>query len=270
MKKRTLFLTLTLTMAMSVTSLTGCGTQAKATYDENAIVEETPTTEEDTMKEEVVVAGEDDTSTTEDTSNVENDIPSTTYGDLVVYNDAIKTDYEVDLETFQPSDEEYTLSDNVDIYYTDGWQAGYLKKGATISVYDVSTDWIRIYNPEKTDTFTIDFLLVKAGDLSKSTSSDVTTNAEVAFTQDEVLKAIQERFSNKDMGYELLDAPESDMQKAEFSVSKTETIPTSIVDSYLYAKLNLSDYTKFYIEENGEDNENYNFVIYYKDLYQAE
>lgn len=270
MKKRTLFLTLTLTMAMSVTSLTGCGTQAKATYDENAIVEETPTTEEDTMKEEVVVAGEDDTSTTEDTSNVENDIPSTTYGDLVVYNDAIKTDYEVDLETFQPSDEEYTLSDNVDIYYTDGWQAGYLKKGATISVYDVSTDWIRIYNPEKTDTFTIDFLLVKVGDLSKSTSSDVTTNAEVAFTQDEVLKAIQERFSNKDMGYELLDAPESDMQKAEFSVSKTETIPTSIVDSYLYAKLNLSDYTKFYIEENGEDNENYNFVIYYKDLYQAE
>lgn len=268
MKKRTLFLTLALTMAMSMTALTGCGTKTSATDD--AIVEETPTTEEDTMKEEVVVAGEDDTSTTEDTSNVENDIPSTTYGDLVVYNDAIKTDYEVDLETFQPSDEEYTLSDNVDIYYTDGWQAGYLKKGATISVYDVSTDWIRIYNPEKTDTFTIDFLLVKAGDLSKSTSSDVTTNAEVAFTQDEVLKAIQERFSNKDMGYELLDAPESDMQKAEFSVSKTETIPTSIVDSYLYAKLNLSDYTKFYIEENGEDNENYNFVIYYKDLYQAE
>lgn len=262
MKKRTLFLTLTLTMAMSVTSLTGCGTQAKATYDENE--------EASTMEEEVIVANDSTKDSTEETESVENDIPSTTYGDLVVYNDAIKTDYEVDLETFQPSDEEYTLSDNVDIYYTDGWQAGYLKKGATISVYDVSTDWIRIYNPEKTDTFTIDFLLVKAGDLSKSTSSDVTTNAEVAFTQDEVLKAIQERFSNKDMGYELLDAPESDMQKAEFSVSKTETIPTSIVDSYLYAKLNLSDYTKFYIEENGEDNENYNFVIYYKDLYQAE
>ena len=265
MKKKTLFLTLTLAMAMSVTSLTGCGTQAKATYDENAIVEETPTTEE-----EVIVANDSTKDSTEETESVENDIPSTTYGDLVVYNDAIKTDYEVDLETFQPSDEEYTLSDNVDIYYTDGWQAGYLKKGAAISVYDVSTDWIRIYNPEKTDTFTIDFLLVKAGDLSKSTSSDVTTNAEAAFTQDEVLKAIQERFSNKDMGYELLDAPESDMQKAEFSVSKTETIPTSIVDSYLYAELHLSDYTKFYIEENGEDADNYNFVIYYKDLYQAE
>lgn len=262
MKKKYLLLTLTLTMAMAATSLTGCGTQAKAIYDENE--------EASTMEEEVIVANDSTKDSTEETESVENDIPSTTYGDLVVYNDAIKTDYEVDLETFQPSDEEYTLSDNVDIYYTDGWQAGYLKKGATISVYDVSTDWIRIYNPEKTDTFTIDFLLVKAGDLSKSTSSDVTTNAEAAFTQDEVLKAIQERFSNKDMGYELLDAPESDMQKAEFSVSKTETIPTSIVDSYLYAELTLSDYTKFYIEENGEDNENYNFVIYYKDLYQAE
>ena len=262
MKKRTLFLTLTLTMAMSVTSLTGCGTQAKATYDENE--------EASTMEEEVIVANDSTKDSTEETESVENDIPSTTYGDLVVYNDAIKTNYEVDLETFQPSNEEYTLSDNVDIYYTDGWQAGYLKKGATISVYDVSTDWVRIYNPEKTDTFTVDFLLVKAGDLSKSTSSDVTTKAEATFTQDEVLKAIQERFSNKDMGYELLDTPESDMQKAEFSVSKTETIPTSIVDSYLYAELNLSDYTKFYIEENGEDADNYNFVIYYKDLYQAE
>lgn len=262
MKKRTLFLTLALTIAMSVTALTGCGTQAKATYDENE--------EASTMEEEVIVANDSTKDSTEETESVENDIPSTTYGDLVVYNDAIKTNYEVDLETFQPSNEEYTLSDNVDIYYTDGWQAGYLKKGATISVYDVSTDWVRIYNPEKTDTFTVDFLLVKAGDLSKSTSSDVTTKAEATFTQDEVLKAIQERFSNKDMGYELLDTPESDMQKAEFSVSKTETIPTSIVDSYLYAELNLSDYTKFYIEENGEDADNYNFVIYYKDLYQAE
>lgn len=262
MKKRTLFLTLTLTMAMAATSLTGCGTQAKATYDENE--------EASTMEEEVIVANDSTKDSTEETESVENDIPSTTYGDLVVYNDAIKTDYEVDLETFQPSDEEYTLSDNVDIYYTDGWQAGYLKKGATISVYDVSTDWIRIYNPEKTDTFTIDFLLVKAGDLSKSTSSDVTTNAEAVFTQDEILQAIQKRFSNKDMSYELLDAPTDDMQKAEFSVSKTETIADSIVDSYLYAELHLSDYTKFYIEENGEDNENYNFVIYYKDLYQAE
>ena len=262
MKKKTLFLTLTQTMAMSVTALTGCGTQAIATYDENE--------EASTMGEEVIVANDSTKDSTEETESVENDIPSTTYGDLVVYNDAIKTNYEVDLETFQPSNEEYTLSDNVDIYYTDGWQAGYLKKGATISVYDVSTDWVRIYNPEKTDTFTVDFLLVKAGDLSKSTSSDVTTKAEAAFTQDEVLKAIQERFSNKDMGYELLDAPTDDMQKAEFSVSKTETIPTSIVDSYLYAELNLSDYTKFYIEENGEDADNYNFVIYYKDLYQAE
>ena len=262
MKKKYLLLTLTLTMAMSMTALTGCGTKTSATYDENE--------EASTMEEEVIVANDSTKDSTEETESVENDIPSTTYGDLVVYNDAIKTDYEIDLETFQPSDEEYTLSDNVDIYYTDGWQAGYLKKGATISVYDVSTDWIRIYNPEKTDTFTVDFLLVKAGDLSKSTSSDVTTKADAVFTQDEILQAIQKRFSNKDMSYELLDAPTDDMQKAEFSVSKTETIADSIVDSYLYAELHLSDYTKFYIEENGEDGENYNFVIYYKDLYQAE
>ena len=37
MKKRTLFLTLALTMAMSMTALTGCGTKTSATDD--AIVE---------------------------------------------------------------------------------------------------------------------------------------------------------------------------------------------------------------------------------------
>ena len=38
MKKRTLFLTLALTMAMSMTALTGCGTKTSATDD--AIVED--------------------------------------------------------------------------------------------------------------------------------------------------------------------------------------------------------------------------------------
>ena len=122
----------------------------------------------------------------------------------------------------------------------------------------VNCAWSKLENPVKGTDY--DYLYI----------NDKYVPAEAVYTQDEVLAKIQERFSNKDMGYELLDAPESDMQKAEFSVDKEETIPTSVVDSYLYAELHLSDYTKFYIEENGEDAANYNFVIYYKDLYQAE
>ena len=258
MKKRTLFLTLTLTMAMSVTSLTGCGTQAKATYDENAIVEETPTTEEDTMKEEVVVAGEDDTSTTEDASNetVSND------DSFVVLQQRNEDDeeYIISMFEFEDVNETKTTSYEIPVYCEGGYKVGYIKAGSTFTIIGQGkgSAWSKLENPIKGTEY--DYLYV----------NDKYVPAEAVFTQDEVLAKIQERFSNKDMGYELLDAPESDMQKAEFSVSKEETIPTSVVDSYLYAELHLSDYTKFYIEENGEDADNYNFVIYYKDLYQAE
>lgn len=270
MKKRTLFLTLTLTMAMSVTSLTGCGTQAKATYDENAIVEETPTTEEDTMKEEVVVAGEDDTSTTKDTSNVENDIIQ--FDNSSAVPEYILSDMEFEANT-RELNEKYGFTDKhivqsfeatkeVPVYSEEGIRVGNIKNGATIelSEHGINTNWYRFKNPVSGTDY--EYLYVN--------QDDIPVSVDAVFTQDEILQAIQKRFSNKDMSYELLDAPTDDMQKAEFSVSKTETIADSIVDSYLYAELHLSDYTKFYIEENGEDGENYNFVIYYKDLYQAE
>ena len=63
MKKRTLFLTLALTMAMSMTALTGCGNQAETTNKEST-AEEKPVVEE----------GTDTETAKEDTSNVENDI----------------------------------------------------------------------------------------------------------------------------------------------------------------------------------------------------
>lgn len=264
MKKRTLFLTLTLTMAMSMTALTGCGTQAKATYDENAIVEETPTTEEDTMKEEVVVAGEDDT------SNLENDIIE--FDDSDSIPEYILSDMEFEANTGDLN-EKYGFTDKhivqsfnatkeVPVYSEEGIRVGNIKNGAAIelSEHGINTNWYRFKNPVSGTDY--EYLYVN--------QDDIPVSVDAVFTQDEILQAIQKRFSNKDMSYELLDAPTDDMQKAEFSVSKTETIADSIVDSYLYAELHLSDYTKFYIEENGEDGENYNFVIYYKDLYQAE
>ena len=268
MKKRTLFLTLALTMAMSMTALTGCGTKTSATDD--AIVEETPATEEDTMKEEVVVAGEDDTSTTKDTSNVENDIIQ--FDNSSAVPEYILSDMEFEANTGDLN-EKYGFTDKhivqsfnatkeVPVYSEEGIRVGNIKNGATIelSEHGINTNWYRFKNPVSGTDY--EYLYVN--------QDDIPVSVDAVFTQDEILQAIQKRFSNKDMSYELLDAPTDDMQKAEFSVSKTETIADSIVDSYLYAELHLSDYTKFYIEENGEDGENYNFVIYYKDLYQAE
>lgn len=115
MKKKTLFLTLALTMAMSMSALTGCGTKTSATDD--AIVEETPTTE-DTMKEEVVVAGEDDTSTTEDISNE------------TVSND----DSFVFLQQEDDVNETKTTSYEIPVYCEDGYKVGYIKAGSTFTI----------------------------------------------------------------------------------------------------------------------------------------
>ena len=151
MKKRTLFLTLTLTMAMAATSLTGCGTQAKATYNENAIVEETPTTEEDTMKEEVVVAGEDDTSATE------NDIIE--FDNSSTIPEYILSDMEFEANTGELN-EKYGFTDKhivqsfnatkeVPVYSEEGIRVGNIKNGATIelSEHGINTNWYRFKNP---------------------------------------------------------------------------------------------------------------------------
>ena len=259
MKKRTLFLTLALTMAMSMTALTGCGNQAETTNKEST-AEEKPVVEE----------GADTETAKEDTSNVENDIIE--FDNSSAVPEYILSDMEFEANTGELN-EKYGFTDKhivqsfnatkeVPVYSEEGIRVGNIKNGATIelSEHGINTKWYRFKNPVSGTDY--EYLYVN--------QDDIPVSVDAVFTQDEILQAIQKRFSNKDMSYELLDAPESDMQKAEFSVSKEETIPTSVVDSYLYAELHLSDYTKFYIEENGEDADNYNFVIYYKDLYQAE
>ena len=258
MKRKALFLTLALTMTMSMTSLTGCGDQ-KETAEEQTAVENTVSQEEDQAEVE-----------TEDTINLENDIIE--FDDSDSIPEYILSDMEFEANTGDLN-EKYGFTDKhivqsfnatkeVPVYSEEGIRVGNIKNGATIelSEHGINTKWYRFKNPVSGTDY--EYLYVN--------QDDIPVSVDAVFTQDEILQAIQKRFSNKDMSYELLDAPTDDMQKAEFSVSKTEAIADSIVDSYLYAELHLSDYTKFYIEENGEDGENYNFVIYYKDLYQAE
>ena len=96
MKKKTLFLTLALTMAMSMSALTGCGTKTSATDD--AIVEETPTTE---------------------------DISNET-----VSND----DSFVFLQQEDDVNETKTTSYEIPVYCEDGYKVGYIKAGSTFTI----------------------------------------------------------------------------------------------------------------------------------------
>lgn len=169
MKNRTKMMKALVTAVITVTlaaSLTGCGTETKATNQDAS--------DETMMEEEIIVAGDNDVEETVDTADVteEDSIPSITYGNLVVYNDAIDTDYKFDFDSFQTMEGEYTINADIDIYYTGGAMAGYIKSGTTVQAYDRNEEWMRFYNPERNDVVTVEFLLVKVEELKNAVSGD--------------------------------------------------------------------------------------------------
>ena len=130
MKKRTLFLTLALTMTMSMTSLTGCGDQ-KETAEEQTAVENTVSQEEDQAEVE-----------TEDTINLENDIIE--FDDSDSIPEYILSDMEFEANTGDLN-EKYGFTDKhivqsfeatkeVPVYSEEGIRVGYVKEGATIDL----------------------------------------------------------------------------------------------------------------------------------------
>lgn len=263
MKKRTLFLTLTLTMAMSVTSLTGCGTQAKATYDENAIVEETPTTEEDTMKEEVVVAGEDDTSATEN--------------DIIEFDDS-STISEYDFTNMEFEDEsiDVTATSKIPVYSVDGYFVGNIKEGSTITIteHGVNSIWHRFKNPVSGTDY--DYLYVSEKDFSNeenNTSSN--ENNEAIVTKEMVKEAIENSLMSSVVEHTILDSKPSDMEgSVTVKVSKDDSSYAEMVQNQLYYPTDGSDnilnWSTYYIELANEDDTSIEYKVYYKDAFDLD
>ena len=222
--------------------LTGCGQEAAAI--DNAVVT-------DVENESTAVEAETEESTAETVHTDE---------DIVFYDEVEYPKYDFENSTYEDAEKHVIFNKDTIVCSEEGIEIGYIKSGSAIDITEhlVDSRWYRFENPVGGTDY--DYLYVDS----------INFPVEAVFTQDEILNALKTRFSNPDMSYELLDAPTDDMESAEFSVSKTETDADFIVDSYLYPELHLSDYTKFYIEANGEDDENYNFIIYYKDLYQVE
>lgn len=266
MKKKVLSaISLSLVCTMMAASLTGCGTKAEAT--DNIIVGE-----ENLDSEETIVVSDVENNETIDNEVIEEEAASNvestevegatiaTDADVVFYDKTGYSEYDFTDVDYEDAAKTVTFEQNTSVYSDEGVEIGYIKGGSTINITEhmINSRWYRFENPVNGTDY--DYLYVIDNDIP----------VEPVLTQDDILNALNTNFSNKDMSYELLNAPASDMEKVEFSVSKTETIADFIVASYLYPELHLDRYTKFYIEADGEDDENYNFIIYYKDLYQAE
>lgn len=250
MKKKTLLILFLL--VITIASTTACGTNAEVT-ENNIVGEEEVNSDEETEFETTEVV--ESTDTTENETGLTN-------ADIVFYDEVEYPKYDFRNVSYEAATKYVIFNKDTIVCSEEGIEIGYIKSGSAINVTEhlVNSRWYRFENPVSGTDY--DYLYVD--------SINFPVEVEAVYTQDEILNALKTRFSNPDMSYELLDAPTDNMESAEFSVSKTETDADFIVDSYLYPELHLSDYTKFYIEANGEDDENYYFIIYYKDLYEVE
>lgn len=142
------------------------------------------------MEEAAVEETENDisTETSETTvaSGIDYSASSTDYGNIVCYSEAQDVGYEVDLTGFQEMEGDYTVNNDISLYYTAGGLAGYLKSGSTIHVEDGDEEWLR-FNPN-TEGITVPFMLVRVEDLVANTDDDVyiATNKEEENTIDNI------------------------------------------------------------------------------------
>ncbi len=241
MKKKTLLLTLALTVAMSVTALTGCG--AETASEEKTAVEETPAVQDDTVAEE-----------SQATDNLENDI--------IEFDDS-STIPECDFSKMEFEDEakEITTTSKVPVYSPDGYFVGNIKEGVTLTLtqHGINTSVYRFKNPVSGTDY--DYLYVSEKDLPSEEGS---------VTKEMVREAIENSLMSSVVEHTILDSKPSDMEgSVTVTVGKDNTSYAEVVQNQLYypedGTDNILNWSTYYIEFTDEDNTSIEYTVYYKD-----
>lgn len=264
MRKKILgVMAVTLTASMMAVSLTGCGTEAKAT-DQEVVIEDEPiivTDEEDS--EEVTVETEDEITETEEVVADDEEADAEIDGDILFYDEIGKyPDYLLsDVEYESMEEKAVTAVNDIPVYSGEGFKVGHVKSGAAVILteHGINTRWYRFENPVSGTDY--DYLCVLDDDLPKEEIP--------MLSAEEVKAAIIDDMMN--VTYELptfLDAPASDMEVYECRIPR-EDIPGDFGLRIVKAfheddTFQVGDYKTYYIEceEDGE------FAIcrlYYKD-----
>ena len=268
MRKKILgIIAVTLTASMMAVSLTGCGTEAKAT-DQEVVMEEEPiivTDEEDS--EEVTIETEDDITETEEVvADAEATYTEHEYFFALDEQDD-STAEDIDWDAIKPDGNDYLLKDSVNIYGSGmGRIAGYTKPDINVHVVTSSDDWYCIEFADEDPAYQL--LLVKAEDFIEASGmyEDVP-----AITADDIKFALIPQLGemapdvDDEVYYIPLDEPTEEMT----SVSEF-TIPTYCKDvdewmAQVIADNDFENYQFFYIEkvEDKSDEENSCFRVTY-------
>lgn len=268
MRKKILgVMAVTLTASMMAVSLTGCGTEAKAT-DQEVVMEEEPiivTDEEDS--EEVTIETEDEITETEEVvADAEATYTEHEYFFALDEQDD-STAEDIDWDAIKPDGNDYLLKDSVNIYGSGmGRIAGYTKPDINVHVVTSSDDWYCIEFADEDPAYQL--LLVKAEDFIEASGmyEDVP-----AITADDIKFALIPQLGemapdvDDEVYYIPLDEPTEEMT----SVSEF-TIPTYCKDvdewmAQVIADNDFENYQFFYIEkvEDKSDEENSCFRVTY-------
>ncbi len=248
-------------------SLTGCGTEAKAT-DQEVVMDEEPiiVTEEETS-EEVTIETEDEITEEEEViagdGEDEDSLADAENDEIVLYSEIAKYgDYDLSLFNFVPADEDTIVSvSDIPVYCYDGMQVGHIKAGAEVTPTErgENSKWSRFENPIAGTDY--DYLYVFDDDLPQEEIP--------MLSAEEVKDAIIATMLNR--GDELptiLDAPTDDMEVYECRILR-EDDPASFTTRRMKAIENddtfhVGNYMTYYVECE-EDGEFAICRIYYKD-----
>ena len=220
MKKRKIMsiIALSLVVAMGAVSLTGCGTQAKATDvtvdDGDTIIvdeEDLETEVENETESEIdadeitsteVIGGEESVS---DFAGAE-DENIVLYAEIAEYGEYCSQED----QTFEPVNNTFTASDNLPVYNVDGIEVGYIKKDATITFTGYASNaWARFENPiEGTD---YDYLY------GFKEYADVPNTNQITINPSDIEQKVIDDLKHIDINPPtIVDSPTSDMEVFEF------------------------------------------------------
>ena len=223
--------------AMTMASLTGCGTKAEATGHEVTMGEETILVTEDESSENIIVDNGDEDADTETvvagTEEAAGD--ETVGGDIVFYTEWIGRFHDEPSTSFEfeTIDEEVTVEDDV-IVTIGGREVGYIKGGTTIRLIEHGIN-SGVYRVENTSGVGYKYVYITSDDLL--TLNDM---------KELVIRHLGNELST------IIEVPNPDMEYIEFTIKKSDS---SGVEDYICECLEAInyDYNTFCVECTKND-----------------
>lgn len=270
MKKKILsIIALSLVMAMMAVSLTGCGTEAKATDQEVAEDGDTIIVTDD---EETVINTEEVAETEvveEETTEEKTAFAGAENDEIVLYSEIAEYGEYMPMkdEAFETESNTVVAYEDIPVYNGDGVEVGYIKNGSTVTLTESATEyyWARFENPIKEAEY--DYLYMLKDYIVE------TQRVANILSADEVKQIISDNISETFAESTIISSPTSEMEVCEFIVTNDNNKLYEIhhtLDEELFMGSDAYMYKTFYVEcTEDEDGEPYiHCKVYFKDLYE--